>query len=477
MNLTGFQACDVRGLYGPDAEAQVSPPLAWRLGRAVAARLPADAATVLSGDGRATTPALQSAFAGGLGRPCLGLGVCVPTPLAYLARHRRGARAVVIVTASHNPAPFNGIKLQLGPMPITPAEMAALRDGVARMADAPCVPADVPADTRLLQEAEEAHAAAARQALGGGAGVAIAIDCMHGCWSGRARGHLEGLGYRVTALRDRPDGAFGGIEPDPAVDRQLAPVQAAVRGGGFAFGAALDGDGDRARFVDERGAAVDNGTALVILVRWLLESGRAAGRRVVVYDQKTRLAVVAALRRHGAEPVAEKSGHTFLRTRMLRDGALFGGEASGHFFWGGGAIYPVDAGDCGLFATAAMGAALRFFGRPLSALAAEVPDSPFYTGDIRGLRYGGDRGRLLEAVAGAVDRTAYRVVTEDGVRIESPGAFAHLRASVTETGMLTAAFDAADRAGLRRLVGSVLKAFPPDAAGVAEAIRARVDRL
>jgi phosphomannomutase/phosphoglucomutase len=476
LNLSGFQVCDVRGVYGPDAAAQVGPPLAWRLGRAVAARLPADAAMVLSGDGRGSTPALMSAFAGGLARPCRSLGAGVPTPLAYLARHRLGARAVAVVTASHNPASFNGIKLQLGALPVTPAEMAALREDVARMEDAPCVAADVPSDARLLQETKDAYAAAARRAFGGGEGAAVAVDCMHGCYAGIAPGLLAALGYRATALRDTPDDAFRGIEPDPAVDRNLEPIAAAVRGGPFAFGVALDGDGDRARFVDERGAAVDNGTALVLLVRWLLESGRDAGRRAVVYDQKTRLAVVAALRRCGAEPVVEKSGHTFIRTRMLRDGALFGGEKSGHFFWGGGALYPVDAGDCGLFAALAMGEVLRFFGRPLSALAAEVPGSPFYTGDIRGLRYDGDRGRLLEAVAGAVDRTACRVNTDDGVRVETDGAFAHLRASVTETGMLTAAFDAEDRDGLRRMVESILRALPPDAAGIGEAIRARVDR-
>jgi phosphomannomutase/phosphoglucomutase len=474
LNLSGFQVCDVRGVFGPDASAQISPLHACRLGRAVAARIPAGAAVIVSGDGRGSTPALLSAFLGGLQRPCLSLGAGVPTPLAYLARHLRGAHTIAIVTASHNPAPFNGIKLQLGPLPVTPAEMASLRDDVARMADAPCVPTDVPADARLLQETKEAYAAAARQAFGDGAGVALAVDCMHGCCSGFAGGLLSSLGYRVTALRDTPDGAFRGIEPDPAVDRNLAPLAAAVRGGRFAFGVALDGDGDRARFVDERGASVDSGTALVLLVRWLVESGRAAGRRVVVYDQKTRLAVVAALRRCGAAPVVEKSGHTFIRTRMLRDGALFGGEKSGHFFWGGGAIYPVDAGDCGLFATAALGEVLRFFGKPLSALAPEVPGSPFYTGDIRGLRYDGDRGRLLEAVADAVDRTAYRVSTEDGVRIESDDAFAHLRASVTETGMLTAAFDAADRDGLRRMVETILRALPRDAAGIGEAIRARV---
>jgi len=477
LNLSGFQVCDVRGVYGPDERAQIGPPHAFRIGRAVAARVPAGAAAIVSGDGRASTPALLSAFLAGFQRPCSNLGAAVPTPLAYFARHLRGAHATAIVTASHNPAAFNGIKLQLGAWPVSPEEMAAIREDVAKMDAVGYAPATLSEDASLRRETWDAYVAAARQAFGDGGGAMLAVDCMHGSYSGYARELLAALGYRVAALRDRCDGAFCGIEPDPSVDRNLAPLAAAVRQGGFAFGVALDGDGDRARFVDERGNAVDNGAVLALFVRYLLESGRDAGRRAVVYDQKTRLAVVAALRKCGTEPRVEKSGHAFIRTRMLREGALFGGEKSGHFFWGGGAVYPVDGGDCGLFAAAAMGGVLRFFGRPLSALAAEIPPSPFYTGDIRGLRYEGDRELLLQEVANAIDRRAWRVSTEDGVRIESPDAFAHLRASVTETGMLTAAFDAADRDGLHRLVETMLRALPGEAAAVGRAIRERVATL
>jgi phosphomannomutase/phosphoglucomutase len=476
LNLEGFQVCDVRGVYGPDATAQISPLHAFRIGQAVKARVPADALVVVSGDGRTSTPMLLSALVGGLQRPCLSLGAGVPTPLAYFAKLLCGAHTSAVVTASHNPASFNGIKLQLGMLPITPEEMASIRDDVARMGTVACAPATISDDVQLRQETWDAYTAAARQAFGVGNDAALAVDCMHGCYSGYARELLRSLGYRVTALRDQRDGAFCGIEPDPAVDRNLAPLATVVREERFSFGVAFDGDGDRARFVDERGNTIDNGTALVLFVRYLLESGRDAGRRAVVYDQKTRLAVVSALRESGAEPLVEKSGHTFIRTRMLREDALFGGEKSGHFFWGGGAVYPVNSGDCGLFATLAMGEVLRFFGKPLSALAADVPDSPFYTGDIRGLRYDGDRDRLLETVANTVDQRAFRVSTDDGVRVESADAFAHLRASVTETGMLTAAFDAADRDGLRRMVEAILRALPHDAVEIGRTIQTHVAR-
>ena len=478
LNLNGFQACDVRGTFGAEPGAEISPLLAYRIGRSLARRLAPDAGVQLSGDGRASTPALLTAVAAGLGRACLNLGGGVPTPLAYFTKHLRQIHTSIIVTASHNPPAFNGLKLQLGELPITPDELAAIRDDVAadRATEVP-VPADIPAlpvDAEQVRESWRAYSMATERAFNHGRGEALAIDCMHGCYAGYASPLLTRLGYRVTALRDTPDAAFCGITPDPAVDRNLEPLRSAVTAGTFVFGAALDGDGDRARFVDEHGTPIDNGTALAIFARYLLASGRNHGRTNVVYDQKTRLAVVRALRQCGAEPVMEKSGHTFIRTRMLAENALFGGEKSGHFFWGGGEIYPVSSGDCGLFAVVAMANVLRFFGRPLSALAAEIPDSPFYTGDIRGLRYAGDRQELLAQVAAKVSATGFRISTDDGVRIESDDAFAHLRASVTENGMLTAAFDAADSASLRAVARLVVDALPADAAELGRQLQARI---
>jgi phosphomannomutase/phosphoglucomutase len=329
-------------------------------------------------------------------------------------------------------------------------------------------------DADLLARVWIDYKTAVRNAFQSPAGMPIAVDCMHGCYSRYAVEILDKMGFRAAMLRDEPRGDFGGATPDPSADRNLVPLSAAIAAGRYAFGAALDGDGDRVRFVDEHGAPVDNGTILVLLARYVIESGRDGGRRKVIYDQKTRLAVVQALRAIGTEPVMAKSGHTFIRTRMLREGALMAGEKSGHFFWGGGAIYPVDSGDCGLFAVLALGAALRFFDQPLATLAATVPPSPFYTGDIRGLKYDGDRHALLAGIARKIDTRRYRVDTEDGVRIETPAAFAHLRASVTESDMLTASFDAASWSELEGVANELLRRLPAEAAALKRALAERI---
>lgn len=482
LNLDGFQPCDFRGVFGADCAAQVSTLHAFRIGRAVAAELPAGAQVLVSGDGRDSTPALLAALTAGLGPTAVVLGTRLPTPLGYLAKQQLGLYASAIVTASHNPAKYNGIKLQIGPLPITPELMARIRDRTAQDTAGPAdlPPANaVPAPGADADTAWNAYVGHLTRTFAGQSRSRprVAIDCMHGCYSGRGPEALTATGLKICALRNDLRGDFGGITPDPAVDANLAELCATVRTGGFAFGAAVDGDGDRARFVDEAGHLVDNGTMLTLLVRRLLATGRAGNRRVVVYDQKTRLAVVDALRRAGAQPLREKSGHTFMRARLLAENAIMGGENSGHFFWGIDDLYPVLAGDCGLFAVAAVADMLRASGQPLSELAATVAGSPFYTGDIRGLRYAGDRAAMLAAVAARARKAGHQLDTTDGVRLDTPAAFAHLRASVTESEMLTAAFDALDAESLRTMADTVCALLPADAAGIKDGIRTRVAAL
>ena len=477
MNLTGFQPCDVRGEYGEGPQAQISPVHARLIGRAMASLVPAGERLLLAGDGRTSTPALIAALSGGYARDCLNLGAAIPTPLAYFAKHLYRIHSSAIVTASHNPPRFNGIKVQIGDLPAQPELIRRIRDNLALL-NAGRPGADDAQAAQTNTDEREACWTAYKQHVKAtfprAKGRRVAVDCMHGCYSGRAGELLEELGYAVTSLRDTLTGDFNGITPDPSEDRNLAELRGVVAAGGFAFGAALDGDGDRVRFVDERGQPIDNGAMLVLLVRYLMGSDRTGGRSKVVYDQKTRLAVVRALRVAGAQPVMEKSGHTFIRTHMLREEALFGGEVSGHFFWGAREFYPVAAGDCGLFTMVAVGDMLDRAGQPLSALARSVPESPCYTGDIRGLRYAGDRVKLLDALAASVDPARYQVSRADGVRIETPEAFAHLRASVTESDMLTAAFDAVDRPALVAMAELVARQLPSDARIVAEGILSRI---
>ena len=493
LNTAGFQPCDIRGEYGVDPTAQVSPALAFFVGRALAESVPRAQSLLGAGVGRAHTPILLARLEQWFGRACVNLGPQTPTPLAYFTKHARGHHSCAIVTASHNPAKFNGIKIQVGDAPPTPELLTLIRDRVIQFANAESESSprreegDGRAETnppplvagymRNAESAWDSYATFLKQMLRDPAALGrIAIDCMHGCYSRRA-GEVFTKGHRSTVLHDEVLGDFGGLVPDPAVDAHLTELTAAMQQERFGYGLALDGDGDRARLLDENGALIDNGTLVVLFVRYLLETGLSAGRTKVVYDQKMRLSVVQALRKLGAEPVMEKSGHAFIRTRTLAEKALFGGENSGHFFWGCPAVYPVAAGDCGLFAGVMAARVMQHFRQPLSALAATVDPSPFYTGDIRGLTWKGDRGALLAGMASRADRNRYAVDQTDGLRIETADAFGHLRASVTESDKLTAAFDAENIEALRSMVAELIALLPANAESIAQPIRGRVERF
>ena len=118
-----FKSCDIRGIYGQDLDETT----AWRLGRAVGTRVPGKQ-VVVAGDLRTSTPALMDALTAGLlssGADVVQLGQ-VPTPVLYFAKRRSGFAAGIMVTASHNPPQYNGFKLMLGHLPITPSEIEAL---------------------------------------------------------------------------------------------------------------------------------------------------------------------------------------------------------------------------------------------------------------------------------------------------------------------------------------------------------------
>ena len=481
INLAGFQTCDVRGVYGSRADAPISPLHAYLLGRSLAQVVPADQSVLIAGDGRDSTKVLLAALQTGLARACLNLGTEVPTPLAYFAKQQRKAHALAIVTASHHPAPFNGIKIQVGDLPAQPELITCLRAHVKKEFQKGARPPDplplpLP-DVSICRQLWNQYRDSLAELCPELPNMSIVVDCMHGCYSDYAREALEAANFHVHTLRDETKGNFNSIRPDPSEDKNLSDLQSAVTQKKARLGVGLDGDGDRARFVDENGHLVDNGTMLVLFASYLLETNESMDRTTVVYDQKTRRAVVHALRAAGSTPVREKSGHTFLRSRMLTENALLGGENSGHFFWGGRNIGPVDAGDCGLLAIFVVARMLAHYQCSLSQLASRVPASPFYTGDIRGLYFPHDRTELLDNLATKASRRGYQVDSTDGVRIESPRAFVQLRASVTEPDLLTAVLDADDGHSLTSISAVLLDLLPDKAAEIARHIQQRIEAL
>jgi phosphomannomutase/phosphoglucomutase len=435
-----FKACDIRGRYGSELNADVAGPI----GRAIGSEL-AGKTVVVGGDVRPSTEPLKSALIQGLiacGCRVLDLGV-LPTPAFYFAKDHLKAPGGVMVTGSHNPPGDNGFKISLGNEAITEAEIERIKQRVERSefvnGKGSCERMDVIA----------AYEDFLRSRFRKTGGLKVVVDAGNGCYSQIAPRVLRDRGCEVVELFCEPDGRFPNRSPNPAVASNLKVLCAKVAESEANLGVAYDGDGDRVVFVDERGRVVESDVSLVLFARHYLRKRRGD----VVYDIKCSSVVGDETRKAGGTPIMEKSGHAFIRRTLMARNAVLGGEISGHFFFG-------DLGrDDGLYATLVMLDTVRADGRGLAAMSDSVPRY-FITPDLR-LPCPPERSGLLvrELEEAFRNEPGCKVNTLDGVRIAWSDGWALARPSVTEP-LLTMRFEAHSERRLAEIRQTILARVP-----------------
>jgi phosphomannomutase len=205
---------------------------------------------IVGGDGRRSTASLKGRILGALAvQRCtaISLPVATPTPIAYWSKDRRKPQAVAVITASHSPADWNGLKVMNGPLPPVAEDITDLARPLGDLRVAGAAGRVVEDD-----QAVEEYLAERRQAFQGQGieRLAVAIDPGSGCQAGVASRLFRALGGRVAAIHDELDGSFARRHPDCAVPGHLAALCEAVKRTGAAVGIAFDGDGDRLALVD-----------------------------------------------------------------------------------------------------------------------------------------------------------------------------------------------------------------------------------
>ena len=341
MGRRYFGTDGVRGVVGESLTAD----LVERLGRAAAFWI--DGGKVFVGrDTRASGPELEAAFARGVlsGGGSVVLGGVLPTPAVALAALDLG----IVISASHNPPEYNGVKFfDAGGRKLTDES----EEQIEALLDAS------PTGGRgAITHAEGAAEAYVERVLADSgsdlSGLRIAVDCANGAYSEIASRVFERLGAEVQALGDNPDGTNINVGCGATDTAALAE---AVTSGGFDLGIAFDGDGDRMLAVDENGALVDGDQIVAILALDL-------GVELVAVTEMTNLGFHALMREHGIRVVTTDVGDRYVLEALGREGGVLGGEQSGHL------IYLRDhvTGD-GLVAALLLCAALR--GRKLSEAA------------------------------------------------------------------------------------------------------------
>jgi phosphoglucosamine mutase len=409
-----FGTDGVRGVVGETITAD----LVERLGKAAA--LWCDSGRVFIGrDTRGSGPELEEAFARGVvsaGGAAVLAGV-LPTPAIALLRLDLAA----VISASHNPPEYNGVKFfdRDGRKLTDEAEeeIEALLDAVPT-GGGEINRVEVAADSYLAHVLERFGAD-----LGG---LRIAVDCANGAYAGLAPQAFEQLGAEVTAIGNEPDGTNINVDCGATDLRALAAV---VGDGGFDLGIAFDGDGDRMLAVDERGEPVDGDQILAVLALDLGVEG-------VAVTTMTNLGFHRLMEERGVRVVVTDVGDRYVLEALRREDMRLGGEQSGHLIWLDGHV----TGD-GLVAGLLLCRALE--GRRLSEAAAVMPRFPQV---IRNLPRTA-RGPLPDGLVAAVESVnagldgAGRVLvrpsgTEPLVRVlaeaETPEAAERLCASIAD---------------------------------------------
>jgi len=318
-----FKAYDIRGIYGQT----ITEDIVFQVGRALAAFLKCRK-VVIGRDMRPHSVPLAEALARGLtmqGADVVDLGLC-STPMCYYANGRLGGDAGAMITASHNPGEWNGIKLTRDrAIPISGSTgIEQIERIVSDKAFDP--PASRPGRVTRYDILPE-YCRHVRELAHLERPVRIVADMANamGVYEAKA---LQGL-IEIVPLFDTLDGTFPNHEANPLKLETLAPLQKTIRAGSYDFGIAFDGDADRAGFVDEKGAIIPMDIMTALIARDLL--GKKKG--VVFYDLRSSWAVKEVIEESGGTPMMSRVGHAFIKQQMRDRDAIFAGELSGHYYF------------------------------------------------------------------------------------------------------------------------------------------------
>jgi phosphomannomutase len=416
-----FKAYDIRGIY-PD---EIDEAIAEKIGlafRSILDGAQGDGGTVVvSRDMRSHSVPLSEALVEGLlrsGLDVVDIGLAT-TPMSYFAVGHLGTDGGIQVTASHNPARYNGFKLsRREARPVSGTHGIPILEEKVLSGDLP--EAERPGELRTADVWEDyrRHVLAHLRRPEGARRLRVAVDCANGMGA-LYRPILEATGIELVPLYFELDGTVPNHEANPLKLENLRDLAAAVREHRADLGVAFDGDADRAAFVDERGEPVGSDLTTALIAGELLERNPGAA---VIYDLRSSRAVAEHVRERGGVPVRERVGHSFMKATLREKDGIFGGELAGHYYFRE-SFYA----DSAILAVLELLNLLWKEGRPLSALVAplaryaKTPEINFEVDDKEGM--------MREIARRYADA---EIDYLDGITISYPTWWANVRPSNTE---------------------------------------------
>jgi phosphomannomutase len=416
-----FKSYDIRGVFNTEWTGDTAYEIGLRLPALLEARR-----IVVGRDVRLSSEEVFTRLASGItdaGCDVADIGLC-DTPAVYFATAHYGVDGSVMITASHNPPEYNGLKVSRR-MAVPVGYDTGLAKLESAVAGGVSVPRPPRAGTvsRLDTRADYlAHLARFSSDL---SRLKAVIDCSNGMAGLYLKDVLRGTGLRYSLMFDDPDGRFPNHPPNPLVEENLAQLKGRVIEERADLGICFDGDADRVMFVDQEGRFISPDLLIGFLGSYyftLHPERRAGSSRIMTYDVRSSRGVVEFLQALGAEPTICKVGHSFAK-KLLRDtDGIAGGELAGHYYFRENFFC-----DSGMIAALVVMEVLAADGRPFSRVVAEIGRYHF-SGEINFTVPNG--GAILQRVKS--DYPGGTLTDLDGIRIDFPDWWFNLRVSNTE---------------------------------------------
>lgn len=415
---TIFRKYDIRGVYGEDLTDQAAERIGWAFGAYIRER-GVDKA-VVGMDNRTSSPRLKAAVIKGIcsaGANVVDIGTVI-TPIFYYSTIRMGIPAGIMVTASHNPAEYNGFKVQFGERTLYGPELQEIRKlalkGSPRHGTGRCEQRPV-ADAYIGMIADKVRLGQRK--------LKVVVDAGNGTAGLFAPAVFERLGCEVIPLYCDSDPAFPHHFPDPTRVDNMQDLIRSVKEHNADLGLGFDGDGDRLGVVDETGEIIWGDKLMVLFWREILP--RYPGTDAIV-EVKCSDLLVDEIRKLGGKPVFYKTGHSLIKAKMKEMNAVFTGEMSGHMFFADEYYGYDDA----VYAAARLLRILSNSDRTLHELLADLPQS-YASPEIRVPCPEQEKAFYVKKARRELGRIASGIVDVDGVRARFEDGWGLVRASNT----------------------------------------------
>ena len=413
-----FRSYDIRGVVGES----LTPDGVYQIGRALGteAKSLGEQTVVVARDGRNSSADFRNSLIEGLrdsGCDVLDVGM-VPTPVLYFATHYLDSRSGVMITGSHNPPEYNGLKIVLNGKTLCGDAIQSIRNRVESQ--------EYESGEGVLQSMEIIPDYIRR--VGEEVPVTfdalkVVVDCANSVPGIVAPHILRAIGHDVVELYCDVDGDFPNHHPDPSQPKNLEDLIEAVQREEADIGLAFDGDGDRLGVVDNEGNIIWPDQQLMLFARSILAQNPGAK---VVYDVKCSTSLPADIEAQGGEALMSPTGHSIIKQKMEESGALLAGDLSGHIFfkdrWYGF--------DDALYAAARILEIIVESDRAASELFAELPGG-VVTPEIHIPLDEEQHQTAMEKILSAVNFEDAKITTLDGLRADFSDSWGLIRPSNT----------------------------------------------